>query len=243
LWEDFTERLKDGTIEWADTDFLTDNASGYYDRFVGEEYVDWRSNDLNQDEHRRITLPEIRTSVSWLYQELQNQGFIPRDPSTIHTEWSFVTPVESSVEGVEFAPVELSGRIDLVFEDKDKIDIVDLKDVYKRGNVDWRQLIWYVLGAEPQFEKPVDRAGFLLTKLQEWSWRPPDKRDRRAKLRQEILEMALKIRRDPFPAKISRHHCNRCPVKEHCPEWKRYSGRSAALVAELDAAGEGKITI
>lgn len=233
LWEDFTKGLKTGYLDWSDTDFLTDNTTSYYDKFLEEEYVDWDANQLTADEHRNSALPEIRTSVSWLYQELQTQGFIPRDPATIHTEWSFVTPLPN-------VPVELSGRIDLVFENPSDIDVVDLKDVTKRGNVNWRQLIWYVLGAEPHFNKPVNNAGFLLTKLQEWSWRPPDKRERREKLYKEILEMALKIRRDPFPAKVNRRYCGRCPVQGLCPEWQRYSKRSRALESELKTLGEGK---
>lgn len=235
LWEDFTGGVKSGQLQWDDKSFLTDNVVGYYDKFVGENPVDWAGNGTTLPKHRDTALPEIESSLTWLYEELEREGLIPCDPGTIHTEFSFKTPFNEQVT--------MTGRTDLVFEHSNSLTVVDLKDVWKRSNVDWRQLLWYTLGLEPQFNKPVTRAGFCLTKLRSWSWRDPDAKDYRTTLSREILETALQILRDPFKAVINRHNCTYCDVNKRCPEWQRYSASSRAILETIAQLEEGKVDI
>jgi hypothetical protein len=235
LWEDFTKGVRAGNHEWSDREFLSDNIAPYYDKVVKEEYVDWGVHGVPPDEHRKSALPEIFDSINFVFDTLESEGFIPCDPASIHTELKFTT---------RFTPdITLTGRVDLVFERPDRFHIVDFKDIADRSRVDWRQLIWYVFGLEPQFGKPVGQVGFLLTKLREWSWRNPNAKDYRAKLRAEILNTALKIRREPFPAIVSRHHCTWCDVQKQCPEYQSYAGRSNEILNTIAILEEGFVEI
>lgn len=235
LWESFTDQVKTGRLEWKESDFLTDNVSGFYDRFVEEEPVNWDSHGITPEQHRERSLPEIQSSISWLHQQLTAEGLIPCDPSTVFSEYSFQTPLTDRVT--------ITGRTDFVFVRPTDLIILDLKDVAKRSNVDWRQLVWYTLGIEPQFNKPVSKAGFCLTKLRDWSWRNPNAKDYREKLQKEIFETALSILREPFMAKINRHNCSYCDVASRCPEWQRYSSRSQSILDTIAALDEGPVSI
>ncbi len=168
LWEDFITLLKDGKADWNEAkDFLLDNTTPYYDNFISGENVNWKAHEVSPEEHRADAIPGIRRSCTYLLDQFETVGLIPRDPATIHSELTFKTPLVNPLTGEASKHVKVTGRTDLVFEDKDSIDIIDLKDVWKRSSVDWRQLMWYGFGLEPHFNKPVNRAGFLLTRLQD----------------------------------------------------------------------------
>lgn len=235
LWESFTDQVKTGKLEWGESDFLTDNVPGFYDKFVGEEPVNWGTHGITPEQHRTNSLPEIINSISWLHRQLTAEGLIPCDPSTVHSEYSFLTKLTDRVT--------ISGRTDFVFVRPDDLIILDLKDVIKRSNVDWRQLVWYTLGVEPHFGKPVSKAGFALTKLKDWSWRNPNAKNYRETLKKEILETALAILQKPFEARINRHNCSYCDVASRCPEWQRYSSRSQSILATIAALEEGPVQI
>jgi hypothetical protein len=233
LFEDFTKGVKAGEMQWEDKDFLTDSVPRYYDKFLDEEYVAWDAHDTTKEAYRPPAVEAARVSVSFLYDQLLREGYLPRDPSTIHTELSFATPFGDS------GGITLTGRTDLVFVNPNDFEVVDLKDVGNRGNTDWRQLIWYVLGLEPIFKKPCRRASFLLTKLQSWKPYNPDAKNYRHDLRVEILKTALNIRREPFRPIVSRHHCPRCNAQGICPEWQQYSYRNNAILQTVSLLGEG----
>lgn len=256
LFEDFIKDAKHGsTVLEKDKDFLLDNAAARYDKFVSEERVDWDAQRVDPDEYRKSAVPGILKSLDWTYEELFRMGVLPRDPALLHPEYSFKTYMTNS-EG-KTLPLLLTGRVDLVVEptpsEPQHLRIVDYKDVAKdnSNSLNWRQLVWYPMGIEPIFGLPCKESGFLLTHLRKWKPKNPDainardkqnpKRSFRDILRAEILEMALKIRRDTFPAKTSRHHCFYCPQQKNCPEFYQYAGRQQELLADLDALHEGAV--
>jgi hypothetical protein len=240
LWEDFTKGVKSGTFCWDDRDFFRGHVQPYYDRFVESNWVDWPTQRVDPTDFRTHALPLIQRSVDNAYEMLSAQGLIPHPPELVHPEFSFVTPHAGGA-------IQLSGRTDLIFEYDDSIKIVDYKDVKDASKINWRQTVWYTFGLEPLFKKPVAEAGYLLTKLNEWAWRNPNGKARndsqgrsyREVLWAEILDVVTKIRRERFEARVSRFHCNYCPVKDACPEYWTYAGKQQSLFASLSGLGEG----
>jgi hypothetical protein len=247
LIEDMTTEVKAGAIDWDDKDFLSDNVPQYLDKFLAEEPVDFESREIDVVEYKAQVIPLIRNSTRNMYNMLRDEGLIPCDPATVTQEMKFQTPVLLPGKHPPYPGITLTGRADLVFDKGHGIVIVDPKDVEKKGNLNWRQLSWYALGLEPVFGKPVLRAGFLLSKLGEWAWRNPNGKHRgdtrlsREVLWDEILETVLKIRREPFRARLSNFHCPRCEVRDLCPEYYTYAGRQNSILEELEALDEGKV--
>ncbi len=59
LSETFIDGVKDGTLDWSDRDYLIDNIPDRYDKQVQTEYVAWDEHEVNPDEHRTASLPEL----------------------------------------------------------------------------------------------------------------------------------------------------------------------------------------
>lgn len=244
--EDSVNAIKAGKLDWSDqSDFMREAVLPTYDKFLDENWVNWEGQGVSPALHRRDALPEIYHSVEWMHAELCRQGLLPRDPATIHAERSFKTQLRTA-DG-RLLPVKITGRCDLVFEDPDGIVIVDPKDVTKKSSksINWRQLVWYALGFEPEFNKPVKWAGFILTYLQDWYKRNPNavhpqlKQPFREVLFREILEVALKIRQGEFKAKLDRHVCSYCPVNHRCPDYFRWTGSNSEILNTIALLDEG----
>lgn len=235
LWESFTKEVKYGGLEWTNRDYLHDNVDKHYNEFMEREFVDWQAHDTSKENYEKEALPQVHQSVDYVFNVLSGEGLIPCDPETVQVERPLKTML---VPGVKIA-----GRPDLVFERSDGLIVVDLKDVWSKSNLDWRQLIWYAFLCEPHYPgKRVKRAGFLMPRLGEWSWRNPDSRNYRINLKREILETALKIKREPFTPKPDRFKCTRCPVQSLCPEWSNYTSRTAELLNSVVLMSEGNVS-
>lgn len=231
LFETFINSVRKGQLEWKDAEWLPESVESFYDREVAQRNVSWRDHGETPEEHRMRSLPQLRTSICYMHDALRKEGLIPCDPNKVYVEVPFETKIAPDIT--------IAGRTDLVFDRDTHITIVDAKDVDKRSNVDWRQLIWYALGLEPVFNKPADRVGFILTKLRDWSWRNPNGRTYRADLVAEINQFVREIRAGEFPARINRHTCSYCRAQNRCPEWTQYAGASRQILDNLDLLGEG----
>ncbi len=73
--------------------------------------------------------------------------------------------------------------------------------------------------------------------------RDKHKRTFRQILREEILETALKVRRETFAPNVSRHHCHYCPAQRECPAFYQYAGQEQELMAELAKMNEGIVRL
>lgn len=241
--------VKAGKLDWKEMgEHMKDNVRPVYDKFLSENFVDWQGQQVTPELHKRDALPEIYTSVDFLFSELVRMGYLPRDPKTIYAEESFKTQLKTA-EG-KLLPVKITGRCDLVLDEPDGLVIIDPKDVIQKTSksINWRQLVWYALGFEPIFNKPVKKAGFCMTYVRDWYWKSPDAKHPKSQgktfrevLFKEILETALAIRQGNFGAKVNRHVCHYCPVKHRCPDYYRWAGANAEVLNSLALLGEGSV--
>lgn len=115
----------------------------------------------------------------------------------------------------------LSGRIDFIVTDNDKIEILDGKGTYKlEKTVDIEQLYFYILLYTLHNQRMPDKAGFLYYKYKIISYIEFDKKalvDFKNKL---LLTMdMIKKDKDFKPIVNVYGHCKWCPYNEICQEY------------------------